>query len=153
MSTIIKPKLEWIKPNAAANIFPALIYKTKTWDKREDYKNLINDRVMSMSTVNDKLTDQLFDYFILGGSWNIWINEPLYHQRRLMFEELYFPYDYEFRHFTVRNALIIWPRLNLHLYTSLQDPNTVFLTSPLLTRKIIAKFVFSNQHIQLTEYV
>lgn len=155
MSTIIKPKVEWVNPTAAYNIFPPLIYKTKTWNKREDYKNLVNDSVIATlpDTVGDQLTDQLFDQFVLGGSWNIWINEPRYHQRRLMFEELYFPYNYEFRHFIVRNATILWPRLNLYLYTSLQDPNTVFLTSPLLTRKIIAKFVFADKYIQLTEYV
>lgn len=143
MSTIIKPRADWQNYDACPNIFPDLIYELKPWNDAE-LLGYTNARGRSMNNKSDD--------FMMGGSWNLWAREPMYPERCAMFENLHFPYDHSFKYLTVRNAAILWPNINVYLYTSLRVPSTVFLTNHLLARKIIAKFELGKNRIALTEY-
>lgn len=148
MVTIIRPKQDWACSVESNLLFPKLVYRTDSWN--EDELRKLCDRDASTETRLSIATRP--KDFVLGGSWNLWADEPLYMERCAIFENLYFPYEYNFRHLTVRNAALIWPRINICLYTSTRNPNVVFMVSEPMGNRIIAKFEFKHHAIMLTEY-
>lgn len=59
------------------------------------------------------------------------------------------PYRFDFLHLTVRNAVILWSRINLSCYTQLDRPDTVYLKNR--DGRLCARFRFLPDCIRLTE--
>lgn len=87
---------------------------------------------------------------VCGGSYNIYINTPLFAERCLIFEDLYFPYNINSKYIKVRYGALLWPRINLDAYTYLSDPRRVFLKKH---NKFVAEFRFYKDRIELYECV
>lgn len=86
---------------------------------------------------------------IVGGSWNRFLHLPLHRERCAILEDNAFPYDYPFRFLEVRNACLLWPRVNLDAYTWLDKPWIVFIRKPGVG--FCAKIEFLPRCIELTE--
>lgn len=154
MCTIVRPNNEgWFCDVSPDLIFPKLIYRLKPWRPEELIDLMSRSRYQKM--LAGKATafiDSTPKDFVLGGSWNLWSKEPHYLERCAIFENLYFPYEHEFKHLVVKNSALIWPRINICLYTSTRNPNVVFLVSAPLGHEVVAKFEFNQDSITLTEY-
>ena len=154
MIITLRPKREWLKSRNFDYLFPSIIYELKKWNKSE-LKNLISNTDYNSLRYDDRSPTVFavqFKYFVLGGSWNLWADQPHYLVRCAFFEDLFFPYDYPFRHLLVRNAVLLWSYINTSLYTSRTDPNVVFLFDSETKPRIVAKFTFNKTDITLTEY-
>lgn len=87
---------------------------------------------------------------ICGGSYNIYLDTPLFKERCLILEDLYFPYDINSKYIKVRYGALLWPQINLDAYTYLLDPQRVFLKKH---NKFIAEFRFYKNRIELYECI
>lgn len=87
---------------------------------------------------------------VLGGSYSLFCNLPLYLERCAIFEDLYMPYKLNSKYFHIRHGVLLWPRINLNAYTYLPDPQRVFIYAD---NKYIAEFKFSPNRIELIEVV
>lgn len=88
---------------------------------------------------------------VLGGSHTAFVQLPMYFTRREIFEENFMPYQIkDSNNFKIRNAVLLWPRLNLYSYTDLSDPQSVYIKKGY---KFVAKFTFSTERICLYEVV
>lgn len=155
MYTIVQPRADWHKTTDPNLIFPELHYRQRPWSK-EELRGLIPESVYA--NASDERAFDVFHAksdrcFIVGGSWNAWVDRPLYMQRRDIFENSYFPYDHKFRYFEVRYAALLWPRLNACAYSSLRNPDIVFLAKTMFGKDIFARFEFLKNKIHFTEYV
>lgn len=88
---------------------------------------------------------------VLGGSYTIHHYTPLFEQRRLMFEENIFPYEYNFKHISVRHGVLLMPQINRQLMTNLDDPSIVYLLNT--QSKYVARFKFYPEHVTYSELV
>lgn len=151
----IRPKSEWYVARDDSDLyFPELRYRTKLWNDRFFFKGVAGDEDATTAAAVASEEQFLREHqFLIGGSWNAFVDRPFYRERCAIFEHLYFPYDWPFLHLTVRNGVLLWPRINLSLFTNLRNPNHVVLLHA-TNRKILAEIVFSREHgISLTEYV
>jgi len=87
---------------------------------------------------------------VLGGSHNAYAQLPMYLTRCEIFEQNYMPYTLNTPHFKVRNAVLLWSRLNLYSYTDMMNPQTVYIKK---NNVFIAKFIFDSAKIELHEIV
>lgn len=87
---------------------------------------------------------------VCGGSYNIYLNTPLFDTRCMIFEDLYFPYDIDSKYIKVRYGALMWPRINLDAYTYLHDPQRVFIKK---NNKFIIEFRFYDNRIELYECI
>lgn len=123
---ILHPDEQWfIKKNSAYLNFPKLYY----------YK-------VNSLEVNNK------EYLVLGGSHNLYAQLPMYIERCEIFEENYMPYRLDGKHFKVRNAALLWSRLNLDSYTDTKNPQVVYVTK---NGSFVGKFIFAEEQIHLYE--
>lgn len=87
---------------------------------------------------------------IMGGSYNIYCDKPLYTERCQIFENQYMPYEIDSKHIKVRNGVLLWPKLNLYAYTYIKNPQRVFIHK---NGRFVVEFRFHRNHIDLFEDV
>ena len=159
-SIVLAPKPEWFQSTDRSNLyFPQLRYRTLLWNKQ-----YLTHLLLSSSSSKRKISNQaLYDGneerllrengFMIGGTWTAFCEYPYFLERCAIFEQLYFPYDWPFVHLKVRNAVLLWARINLFAYTCLRDPNRVVILDQ-SKRTIVAEMTFSYEDgITLTEYI
>lgn len=135
MATIINVHPDWIKARTHKKPhFPQLHYYTVECSELPCHHS------------NNNSSNTL----VCGGSYNIYVDTPLFEERCLILEDLYFPYDINSKYIKVRHGALLWPRINLDAYTYLPDPQRVFLKKH---NKFIAEFRFYTDRIELYECI
>lgn len=118
-----------------------------------EYRRQLNDLTLPFDYPNKSIS-QLYDddELIVGASWNNLHYTPNYLARRYIFEKLYLPYEIDSEHIKVRNAVLLWPRINLQSYTFVADPRRVFVMNN--DGKFIIEFQFiDNDTILICEQI
>ncbi|AYP97973.1 DiNV CH01M ORF64-like protein [Mauternbach virus] len=121
-------------------LYPNNIWYIKSVDNLIDFPPLHYYKVSQLNVPEKTL--------VLGGSHNIYAQFPMYLTRCEIFEQNFMPYTLNTIHFKVRNAALLWPRLNLYSYTDMVDPQNVYIKK---NNTFVAKFVFSKTKIELYE--
>lgn len=148
---VLLPKPEWFQFTDRSDIyFPHLRYRTRLWHEQCLADLLLPGRKITHTNEEQLLRD---NGFMIGGTWTAFCDYPYFLERCAIFEQLYFPYNWPFVHLRVRNAVLLWPRINLSTYTCLRDPNRVVIVDQ-SKRSIVAEMTFSyDDGISLTEYI
>lgn len=120
--------------------------------KGADYNNLsfAFPPIHYYQLADDQMLDKIArsSNLIMGGSWSIYCNLPMYDVRCAMLENLLMPYDLNSKHFKTRHGVLLWPRINTFAFTDLDRPQHVYFKKH---NRVVAKMKFCTEHVELYE--
>lgn len=86
---------------------------------------------------------------LIGASWNHLLHTPHFMARKLMFENLYFPYNLDHsKYFKIKHNVLLWPRINLNTFTYIPDQRIVFIEK---NGELVIQMKFEQQAIIMNE--
>lgn len=127
-----------------------ILYKRKLqpiyqWlDHHIEFPPLVYTRV-------DRLAVPPIDVLRMGGSYACFADRPWFRMRAMLCEENVLPYDLNTENFQVRYGVLLWSRFNLHAFTDLQNPDTVYVLDRETSTRWIARLHFGETQVTLTE--
>lgn len=85
---------------------------------------------------------------LVGGSYTVYCERPLYETRKILFERRTLPYPVPPTfNVTVRNGCVLWDRFQERVFTDLAVPDQVYVTDMPFRGRFIARIVFAPDRI------